>query len=109
MSAFDGDPYTSFDYNQPDGGWAGIDLGKSVSVGKIVFTPRNRVNFIRQGDKYELFYAGKGGWISAGTTVANSDSLVYNVPKGALLYLKNHSGGVDERIFEYVDGEQVFW
>lgn len=109
MSAFDGDPYTSFDYNQPDGGWAGIDLGKSVSVGKIVFTPRNRVNFIRQGDKYELFYAGKGGWISAGTTVANSDSLVYNVPKGALLYLKNHSGGIDERIFEYVDGEQVFW
>ncbi len=54
MSAFDGDPYTSFDYNQPDGGWAGIDLGKPVSVGKIVFTPRNRVNFIRQGDKYEL-------------------------------------------------------
>lgn len=41
--------------------------------------------------------------------MANSDSLVYNVPKGALLYLKNHSGGVDERIFEYVDGEQVFW
>lgn len=109
MSAFDGDPYTSFDYKQPDGGWAGIDFGKPVSVGKIVFTPRNRVNFIRKGDKYELFYAGKGGWISAGTTVANSDSLVYNVPKGALLYLKNHSGGVDERIFEYVDGEQVFW
>lgn len=54
MSAFDGDPYTSFDYNQPDGGWAGIDLGKPVSVGKIVFTPRNRVNFIRKGDKYEL-------------------------------------------------------
>lgn len=109
MSAFDGDPYTSFDYKQPDGGWAGIDFGKPVSVGKIVFTPRNRVNFIRKGDKYELFYAGKGGWISAGTTVANSDSLVYNVPKGALLYLKNHSGGVDERIFGYVDGEQVFW
>jgi hypothetical protein len=109
MSAFDGDPYTSFDYKQPDGGWAGIDFGKPVSVGKIVFTPRNRVNFIRKGDKYELFYAGKGGWISAGTTVANSDSLVYNVPKGALLYLKNHSGGVDERIFECVDGEQVFW
>ena len=41
--------------------------------------------------------------------MANSDPLVYNVPKGALLYLKNHSGGVDERIFEYVDGEQVFW
>ncbi len=109
MSAFDGDPYTSFDYKQPDGGWAGIDFGKPVSVGKIVFTPRNRVNFIRKGDKYELFYAGKGGWISAGVTVADSDSLVYNVPKGALLYLKNHSGGVDERIFECVDGEQVFW
>lgn len=48
-----------FDYNQPDGGWAGIDLGKPVSLGKIVFTPRNRVNFIRKRYKVRAFHAGK--------------------------------------------------
>ena len=37
------------------------------------------------------------------------DSLVYTVPKGALLYLKNHSGGVDERIFDYHNGVQRYW
>lgn len=29
-------------------------------------------------------------------------------PKGSLLYLKNHTRGDAERVFEYVDGEQVF-
>ncbi|MBV3636196.1 MULTISPECIES: transglutaminase domain-containing protein [Bacteroides] len=109
MSALDGDPYTSFDYKYPDGGWAGVDLGIPISIKKIVFTPRNRVNFIRKGDKYELFYDKKGVWTSAGIKIADSDSLVYNVPKGALLYLRNYSDGVDERIFEYADGIQIFW
>ena len=49
------------------------------------------------------------GWHSAGIQVATSDSLVYSVPKNALLYLKNHSGGFDERIFEYKDGKQIYW
>ena len=39
---------------------------------------------------------------------AGSDVLQYNVPKGSLLYLKNHTRGDAERVFEYVDGEQVF-
>lgn len=108
-NVFDGDPYTSFDYHLPDSGWAGIDLGIPVAIEKIIFTPRNRDNFIRAGDKYELFYDKKGVWTSAGRVIAKSDSLVYNVPKGALLYLRNYTRGMDERIFEYYDGGQVFW
>jgi hypothetical protein len=39
----------------------------------------------------------------------HSDSLLYKVPEGALLYLKDHTRGKDERIFEYKDGKQRFW
>ena len=40
---------------------------------------------------------------------AQSDSLLYQVPAGSLLYLRNHTRGQDERIFEYRDGMQIFW
>lgn len=108
-NVFDNDPYTSFDYKEANGGWSGLDLGKASKIKKIAFTPRNRDNFIRRGDKYELFYFNRK-WISLGRQTGESDSLVYTkVPKGALLYLKNWSGGVDERIFTYENGKQVFW
>lgn len=109
INAFDRNPYTSFDFHMPSGGWAGIDALTPKSVSKIIFTPRNRDNFICKGNEYELFYDKKGVWISVGKKKAISDSLVYEVPKGALLYLKNHTKGKDERIFEYYNGEQLFW
>lgn len=106
--AFDGDPYTAFSCSKPDGGWTGLDLKKPHIIKKIVFAPRNRDDFVRKGDSYELFYCD-GDWKSAGTMVAQSDSLAYRVPKGSLLYVKNHTRGHDERIFEYRDGSQIFW
>ena len=107
--AFDGDPYTSFHYQQANGGWTGLDFGRAVSVSKIIYVPRNRDNFIREGDVYELYYLDKE-WISLGTKIAGADSLVYpHVPSGALLYLKNHTRGHDERIFTYENGKQVWW
>lgn len=108
-NVYDGDPYTSFDYHLPDGGWAGLDLRKPQIVKKIVFTPRNRDNYIRKGDVYELFYSSKGRWESVSIQTAASDSLLYTVPKGALLYLRNHTRGNEERIFEYEDGKQRYW
>lgn len=108
VNVFDGDPYTSFDYAAPDGGWAGLVLDRPRAIRKIVFAPRNRDDFVRKGDSYELFYCDKE-WKSAGVQTAVSDSLVYKVPKNSLLYLKNHTRGQDERIFEYRDGMQIFW
>lgn len=106
--AFDNDPYTSFDYHEADGGWTGLDLQRPHVIRRIVFTPRNRDDYIRKGDQYELFYCDRD-WKSAGIVVAGADSLVYEVPSGCLLYLKNHTRGKDERIFEYRDGNQCFW
>lgn len=108
-NVFDGDPFTSFNYKSAEGGWAGLDLGCPHQVEKIVYVPRNRGNFVRPGQCFELFYFDKGGWHSLGRRIADSDVLEYEVPKGALLYLKNHTEGQDERIFEIKDGKQVFW
>jgi hypothetical protein len=109
INAFDGNPYTSFHYKNASGGWVGLDFGRPVSISKIIYTPRNRDNFIRKGDQYELYYLDKD-WISLGKKMADADSLVYgNVPSGALLYLQNHTRGHDERIFTYENGQQVWW
>lgn len=108
-NVFDGDPYTSFDYTHPSGGWAGIDFGTPRTIEKLVYMPRNRDNFIRTGDEYELYYWKDRKWQSVGRQTASSDSLLYSVPKEALLYLRNHTRGRDERIFEYADEKQIFW
>lgn len=112
-SAWDGDPYTSMDYRERSGGWTGLDLGTPRRIARIVYTPRNRDNFIRTGYTYELFYYDyyKGGWQSLGRVTAGSDSLSMKAPAGALLYLHCLSGGQDERIFEYDarNDIQIFW
>ena len=110
FNVFDGHTDTSFDYPHADGGWAGMDLGTERSIGKIVYTPRNRDNFVRKGDLYELLVCRQGEWLSYGTQVAQSDSVVFKgVPRHALLLLRDLSRGEAERLFEYKDGKQRFW
>lgn len=108
---FDGDIFTSFDYKDKSGGWSALDLGRPVSVEKVMFVPRNRDNYVREGDEYELFWFGDNRWNSAGRKRATSDSVDFRVPGGTLYYLKNHTRGRSERIFEYDFGkrEQRFW
>lgn len=107
-NVFDGKSWTSFDYKEPSGGWSGLDLGAPELINKIQYTPRNRDNYIRPGDDFELFYCDKI-WKSLGKVKSKSDSLVYKgVPKDALLLLVNHSRGVQKRIFTYEKGEQIW-
>lgn len=108
-NAFDGNTETSFDYIESDGGWTGLDLGVPKQIGKIVYTPANRDNYVRSLDEYELFYCTKRGWKSLGQQTAMLDSLVYkDVPIGTLLLLQNHTRGSQERIFVYKDGKQTW-
>lgn len=108
LNVFDGKTWTSFDYKEGTGGWAGLDLGEPKTLSEIVYTPRNRDNYIRPGDLFELFYFQEG-WRSLGAKMADSDSLLYErVPKGALLLLSNYSRGSQERIFVYDKGVQVW-
>lgn len=107
-NAFDGKTWTSFDYLTADGGWTGLDLGKKMRIDRIVYAPRNRDNYVRCGDIYELYYCDKE-WKSVGKMRAVSDSLLFcDIPKDALLLLRNHTRGVDERPFIYKNGVQIW-
>lgn len=108
-NVFDGNLWTSFDYIEPSGGWSGLDLGTPKQISKIVYTPRSYDNYVRPGDRYELFYCAGRKWISLGKQKAGADSLAYkNVPTHALLLLRNYSRGNQERIFTYEKGKQVW-
>lgn len=110
INVFDVDPGSSFDYKEPSGGWVGLDLGTPRQIAQIVYTPRNYDNYIRPGDSYELFCCTKiGKWESFGLQLSTADSLVYkNVPYGSMLLLCNYSRGIQERIFIYKGGKQIW-
>lgn len=108
VNVFDGLTTTSFDYKEDYGGWSGLDLGEPKTISRIVYTPRNRDNYIRPGDTYELFFWDKE-WKSLGVKKSESDSLKYEAPQNRLLYLKGHSRGVQERIFSIEENKQFWW
>jgi len=106
---YDGDPLTFFDSPESSGACTGLDLGKYVEIDRNAFLLRNDDNHIRGGDEYKLFYRDKE-WVSLGKQIGvDSENLIYaNVPKGAMLLLKNHTRGMQERMFTYENGKQ-FW
>ena len=69
----------------------------------------NDANFIETGHLYELLYYDMG-WKSLGKQVAEKNYLIYNnVPENAILWLKDHTKGKEERIFTYENDRQKWW
>lgn len=109
--AFDGDRLTNFETTVENDNWVGMDFGKPTEISYIRIVPRSDENDILPGDEYELkYWDGVGGWISAGTTIATDNRLQYNdIPKGALMWLSNHTRGWDERPFVILDNGNIEW
>ena len=107
----DGDVLTYFVADNKENGWIGYDLGptKETVIASIDFYPPNDGNSIEIGDKYELFY-WDDHWKSLGIKIAKEEKLVFtNCPDNALFLLKNHTKGVQVRIFTYEQNEQRWW
>lgn len=108
-AAFDGNVLTYMDSEDADYIWIGLDFGQKERVVKIRFIARNDMNAIQTGNEYELYY-WDNRWVSLGRQTATGHHLIYdNAPLNALFWLKNHTEGVEERIFTYEHGEQVWW
>ena len=111
-NAFDNSIRTNF--NAVGGSWIGLDLGAEADnwiINNVWFLPRNNLNVIEEGHIYELFYLSDK-WVSLGKQRAGKHRIYYNnVPKDAILLLKNHSEGKQERIFMYdfEKQEQIWW
>ena len=106
-NAFDKNIRSNF--NAPRGSWVALDAGEPVKIESLRIMARNSQNIVEPGDTYELYYFDKG-WKSLGCRVADDYHLTYhNVPKEALLLLRNHTKGRQERIFAYTNDEQGWW
>ncbi|MCR5695502.1 MAG: transglutaminase-like domain-containing protein [Marinilabiliaceae bacterium] len=103
--------YSTVDNTKSNDNWIGIDLGKCRYVDYILFLSRNDDNFIKDGEEYELFF-WDDNWKPLGTKIG-SKKLQYlqynNVPTSALLLLRNHTKGTEERVFIYENEKQVWY
>lgn len=108
---FDGDPLTYFNAPQESRCWGGMAFDTPQRLGSIMFLPRNDDNFIQADELYELFYCRDGQFVSLGRRIGDRTHVLHydNVPGNALLLLRNHTKGKEERIFTYENGEQVWW
>jgi hypothetical protein len=75
----------------------------------IKYLPRTDDNAVKPGDEYELFFWARG-WISFGKKIADNYYITFNdVPKNTIYWLRDLSGGKEERIFTYEKGQQIWW
>ena len=87
-----------------------VDFNTPTHVSKIICLPQSDGNSIYPGNVYELFYHDLKGWRSLGRQTSTDYFLKYdNVPQGALLWLHNHTTGIEERIFTHEKGKIRFW
>ena len=110
-AVFDNDPITFYDANEKNGAWVGYRFENPQQIGMIQFLFRNDDNNIRIGDEYELFFLNNDcKWKSMGKKTATDIRLFYrNVPTNTLYLLKNHTRGIEERIFTYENNKQFWW
>jgi hypothetical protein len=93
-----------------NGAWVGMDFGRTQKVDFVRVVPRSDDNDIHPGDEYELKYWNNREWISLGKKKAEGNVLHYdNVPKNALLWVKDYTQGWDERPFLYNEGKPIWW
>lgn len=109
--AYDDDWLTNFEINQPDGNWVGMDFGKPSCVKYVRVIPRSDDNDVHPGQEYELCYLNsRSRWKSLGHKVADDNYLQFDsVPNNCLLWLINHTCGLDERPFIYYNSDSVEW
>ena len=107
---YDGSKHTYFAAQDADTSWAGLQLAIPVRVSRICYIPRNDDNFVKPGDLYELLVWDRGQWYTMGRQVPDTYGLDYEgVPAGHLYWLRDLTEGVEERIFTYEQGKQVWW
>ena len=107
---FDGNPATICRATE-DGYSIGIDLGEKVAkaITEVRFAPSTDLNFVEKGHLYELYYFDTD-WHLLKRVYSQGTSLTFHdVPKNALLLLKDRTGGREERIFTYENGKVRWW
>lgn len=110
-NVFDGDILTGFGGISPDGNWVGLKLDQPTQLSQIRYIGRNDGNGIERGHKYELYCWDQAGqWKKIGHQTA-ADNILYfdKIESKGLYLLRDITKGVEERIFTYENGKQIWW
>ena len=107
---FDGDILTGFAALSPDGNWVGLELDAPKHLSRFRYIPRNDGNCVEIGDEYALFCWHNGQFEEIAHEVATRNELnLKDMPTNGLYLLRDLTKGVEERIFTYENGRQVWW
>ncbi len=109
---FDNNTQTFFEDARPNiiYKYVGLKLDNPAIINKIRYIARNDMNSIQSGDEYELLYWNNERFMTLGKVIARDTVVEFdNVPKGSILWLRDLSGGKEERIFTYENDKQVWW
>lgn len=107
---FDGDILTGFAALSPDGNWVGLKLPQPKRIRRFRYIPRNDGNCVEIGDEYALFCWHNGQFEEIAHEVATRNELnLKDMPTKGLYLLRDLTKGVEERIFSYENGRQIWW
>ena len=107
---FDGNNLTGFAALSPDGNWVGLELQQPKQISRFRYIPRNDGNCVEIGDEYALFCWYNGHFEEIAHQVATKNELnLQGMPSNGLYLLRDLTKGVEERIFSYENGKQVWW
>lgn len=104
FKVYDGDPETFI-----ESPYLGMDFKTPVCISRIRFLPRNAMNTIEPGCRYQLLYYRDDEWIEHGMEKAVYNFIDFSdVPTGTIYWLRNLDKGKEELPFFYLGGKQVF-
>lgn len=107
---FDDNTLTYYTPNSKDTVNIVMSFDDYIELYAINITPKNDKNYIYKGVYYELMQWKDNKWRSIETKKSQSNTIEFtNVPKGALLRLKCKDEGKEERIFRYINSQQVWY
>ena len=107
--AFDGDITTFYDAAAPEESWTGLDLGEDKKIAAIQYSPRFLGIGIYEGYEYELFCWRSNGWQSIEKKTATGETIGFNAPKDALMYLNNNTTKKKGKIFFFKNDQMMYY
>lgn len=106
--AFDGNIATYYDAAGPEESWTGLDFGENKKIASIHYTPRITGIGIHEGQEYELFCWVDNDWKSIEIKPATGQTIEFNAPRGALLYLRNNTIKRKGKVF-FILNDKLFY
>lgn len=92
----------------PEPGTEDVIISAESAPNYLFFVPHNDDNFVVPGQDYELLYFANGRWHTLLRKVADDFFIECDVPRNAVMLLRNRSKGREENVFVWHDQRQLF-